>query len=466
MHPIRFSLAGKVSAIFGVCAILSAGISAALSRFDMTAWQVFALSLLPSLILGFWLLNRFLRPVRGVLQAITDGMRSFHDKDYGVRIAVERRDELGLLVSLYNEVGEILHRERKGIHQRELLLQTALDRSPAAIVLLNSLDRVVYANVEARRLFMGGERLKGVRFGEVLERCPPEMAQVLEERADGLFTVEHEGERETYHVSRRRFTLNGQPHALYLLRRLTAELGRQEAEIWKQVIRVISHELNNSLAPISSLAHSAEIISQDPDRAERLSGIFSSIRQNTEHLKEFLEGYARFARLPEPRRQPVSWKEFIGGLRAMHAFDLIGEPPAEDGYFDPGHMQQVLTNLLKNAAEASDGRAEVAVRISPASDGGTFIQVLDRGRGLSEEVMRGALLPFYSTKKGGAGLGLSLCREILEAHRGRIRIQNRDGGGTVVTCWLPPHDGGRRAGSTRSQQVRTAPSRPDAARKR
>jgi len=95
----------------------------------------------------------------------------------------------------------------------------------------------------------------------------------------------------------------------------------------------------------------------------------------------------------------------------------------------------------------------VAVRVAPASDGGTFIQVLDRGRGLSEEVMRRALLPFYSTKKGGAGLGLPLCREILEAHGGRIRIQNRDGGGTVVTCWLPPHDREKRASRPRGQRA-------------
>ena len=444
MRRIRFSLAGKISAIFGLCAILSTAIAAVLSRFDMTAWQVFVLSLAPSLSLGFWLLNRFLRPARETLQAITDGIRSFHDNDYSVRLTADRRDELGDLVALYNEVGEILHRERKGIRQRELLLQTALDHSPTAIVLVNPLDRVSYANVEARRLFMGGERLKGLRFSEMLERCPREMAQVLEEGVDGLFTVEHEGERETYHVSRRGFTLNGQPHGLYLLRRLTAELGRQEAETWKHVIRVISHELNNSLAPISSLAHSAEKLSLDRDQTERLAGIFSSIRKNTDHLKRFLEGYARFARLPEPRRQLVSWKEFIGRLRTIHDFDLIGEPPAEHGWFDPAHMQQVLTNLLKNAAEASDGRHETAVRIMPAGDGGTCIQVLDRGRGLSDEVMRRALLPFYSTKKGGAGLGLPLCREILEAHGGRIRIQNREGGGTVVTCWLPPHEVERR----------------------
>ena len=435
---MRFSLAGKISAIFGLCVLLSAAVSAFVSRFDMTWWQAFILSLVPSLALGLWLLDRFLRPVRSVLEAVGNGIRSFHDNDYSVRLGVKRRDELGELVGLYNEVGEILHRERKGIRQRELLLQTALDRSPAATVLVNPLDRVIYANVEARRLFMGGERLKGLHFTEVMERCPPEMAQVLEEGADGLFSVEHDGERETYHLSRRHFTLNGQPHGLFLLRRLTAELGRQEAEIWKQVIRVISHELNNSLAPISSLAHSAEQLSKDPERMDRLAGIFSSMRQNTENLKRFLEGYARFARLPQPRKQAVGWREFLDRMQGIHSFSVVGDPPPEGGWFDPSHMQQVLTNLLKNAVEASEGLAEVAVRIAPATDGGTVIQVMDRGRGLPDEVMRRALLPFYSTKKGGTGLGLPLCREILEAHGGRIRIQNREGGGTVVTCWLPP----------------------------
>jgi signal transduction histidine kinase len=106
-------------------------------------------------------------------------------------------------------------------------------------------------------------------------------------------------------------------------------------------------------------------------------------------------------------------------------------------------MQQALINLLKNAKEASDGGDGIEVRVDRLPDGVVRVQVLDRGRGMNEEVMRRALLPFYSTKPAGSGVGLPLCREIVEAHGGSWRIQSRSGGGTVVSFWLPPPSGPR-----------------------
>jgi signal transduction histidine kinase len=209
-------------------------------------------------------------------------------------------------------------------------------------------------------------------------------------------------------------------------------------EIWKKVIRIISHELNNSLAPISSLAHSGRLIASKTDQLHRLEPIYASIRERVDHLTRFLEGYARFARLPAPRRQLVDWREWLDGVRKLYQFELVGDPPAAPGYFDPAQLQQVLINLLKNAVEASVAGAEVRLGFDALPDGGVRVQVLDRGRGMSDEVMRQALLPFYSTKQSGAGVGLPLCREIIEAHGGWLRIQARGGGGTAVSFWLPP----------------------------
>ena len=107
------------------------------------------------------------------------------------------------------------------------------------------------------------------------------------------------------------------------------------------------------------------------------------------------------------------------------------------GYFDPAQIQQVMVNLFKNAVEASSDPPEITVRIDSTRGGGTFVQVLDRGRGMNEETLRKALLPFYSTKQTGSGLGLPLCREILEAHGGKLSLQLRPHGGLAVTCWLP-----------------------------
>lgn len=438
---LRTSLAGRITALFLLLLVLAGGAAAAAQTLGLAPWTTFLATLLVLLPLGAWGIHRMVRPLRVVLQGLVDGISSFRDRDFSVRLAYRRRDELGDLVRLYNAVGEILHEERKDLLQREILLATALDRSPAAILLVNQLGRVVYSNREARRLLMGGKRPEGMRFSELAAGCPPAMRDILSTRSDGIFTVPGEEDGETYHLSQRRFQINRRQHRLILLRRLTGELGRQEAESWKKVIRVISHELNNALAPVSSLVHSAELAAADPQRADRAREIFRTIGERLDHLQSFIEGYARFARLPRPRKGDVEWPKFLASLAEYPTLELEGELPAHPGWFDAAQMQQVLVNLVKNAIEASDGVAEVKLRVASSPETGTLLQVVDRGRGMDEETMKKALLPFYSTKKTGTGLGLPLCREIVEAHDGKLSLERNPEGGTTVTCWLP-HGGG------------------------
>jgi signal transduction histidine kinase len=198
----------------------------------------------------------------------------------------------------------------------------------------------------------------------------------------------------------------------------------------------MSHELNNSLAPISSLLHSARLIAQRPEHLDKLERVFATLEERTQRLHQFLEGYARLARLPRPRPVEVSWARFFEGLRALFPAVSFGPLPEAPGYFDPAQLEQVLLNLLKNAVEAGSAAGAVHVQVQP-SEGGWRVCVEDRGRGLSAEVLEHALLPFYSTKEKGSGLGLALCREIIEAHGGRLWLENREGGGARVSCWLP-----------------------------
>jgi nitrogen fixation/metabolism regulation signal transduction histidine kinase len=439
----RVSLAGKMTMILLVALVAGAGagVGIQLLPIELPPWFAILTALLVGLPLGAGLLSRTLRPIDVALEGLADGIRSFRDRDFSMRIASQRNDELGELARLYNMVGETLQSERAAVRERELLLQTALNRSPAAVILINQLDRVIYSNLEARRLMTGGQKLEGNRFGELRAGCPPAMREVLSSETDGIFTVHSDDQPETYHLSQRHFQLNRKRHTLIVLRRMTGELGRQEAEIWKKVIRVISHELNNSLAPISSLIHSAKVIVESPEHADRAEEVFSTIQERIDHLKGFLAGYARFARLPAPRKETVDWAEFLASLGEYPDLEVVGRLPEQQGWFDPGQMRHVFTNLLKNAEEASESRSETSLRIKADGDG-TYFQVLDRGRGMDEDTMKKALLPFYSTKRTGTGLGLPLCREIVEAHGGKLSLQQREGGGIVVTCWLPDGEGG------------------------
>ena len=330
---------------------------------------------------------------------------------------------------------ERVARTQADFRARLTLLEQVIDAAPQAIVVCDAEGAVVLANRTASDLFHRGRPLTGRRFKAVLAECPPDMAAAVESQADQLFTLDQpDGEPEAYLVSRPFFEVNTRRYTLYMVKHLTRELSRQEVAIWKKMIRVISHELNNSLAPASSLLHSARLIAGKPEHAQRLVRVFDALQERVEHLATFIEGYARFARLAPPEPGPVAWPRFMDEARAFYPFALRGELPGDAGWFDASQVQQALINLLKNAAEAGSEQTEVAVEIA---DGGVCVSVLDRGQGMSEKVRTQALLPFYSTKKSGTGLGLALVREIAEAHSGHVRIEARGGGGTAVHLWLP-----------------------------
>jgi len=293
---------------------------------------------------------------------------------------------------------------------------------------------IVYANLAARQLLAAGRKLEGHALSAVLETAAPALVEALARGGDGLFSAGEGEDEEVYHLARRDFSLNGRRHELLLLRQLTAELRRQEVQTWKKVIRVISHELNNSLAPLASLAHSgAELVRRG--QTERLPQILETIGERTRHLETFILGYARFAKLPTPRLERCAWDAFVARLASQVAFRLGGELPPEPAWIDVAQMEQALLNLLKNAHESGSRADDVELQIRRVQNL-VRIDVLDRGSGMNDAVLTNALVPFYSTKRSGTGLGLALAREIAEAHGGRITLNNREGGGLAVTLIL------------------------------
>lgn len=434
MKPFRF--ATRIRLAFLAALLAMAGAAALVVRWTSSPWIVLAVALAAGLTLGLWLLGRVLTPATRVLDALRDGVRGYKDHDFSLSLAVDRNDELGELVELYNSVGDVLREERSNLLQKELLLETVLESTPMAIVLTHR-DRIFFVNRAARELFVTGRRLEGQPFGRILEDCPPQMREVLESGRDALFSVEQAGEEEVYHVARRAFELNGQRHELTMLKHLTSELRRQEVDIWKKAIRTMSHEINNSLAPIASLARSARHILANPEHLDRLGSVLDVVEERSVHLRDFLDGYARFARLPAPVKREVEWGPFLEDLRGLFPFTLEGQPPARPSRFDPAQIQQVLINLLKNAQESGSPPGEIRVAAEALPDGGVRIKVMDRGAGMTDEGMRKALLPFYTSKPTGTGLGLPLCREIVEAHGGHLRLESREGRGITVVCRLP-----------------------------
>ncbi|MCB1560010.1 MAG: PAS domain-containing protein [Xanthomonadales bacterium] len=436
----RRSLAGRL-----LLHMLPVLMLALLLQWQLATWlddDVLALllGLIAALPLLLWATRRALGPPLSLFRSLAGTVNSYRDADYSFGIHWRSDDEIGDLVSAHNALGDTLREQRLDLVQRELLLDTMLQNTPVAMLLFDLADRVIYANLSARRLLNDGRRIEGMSLLQLLDGAPPALAEAMDRGGDGLFTVATaDGEDEDiYHLSRRGFRLNGRRHELVLLRHLTAELRRQEVQTWKKVIRVISHELNNSLAPVASLAHSgAELLRRG--QPERLAPVLTTIEERARHLERFIQGYARFAKLPIPQLERVSCTELVKRLKGQAVFSVDGDIPDAALRIDSAQIEQALLNLLKNAAESGGEVSEIRLRMRLVPDW-TRIEVLDRGSGMSSQVLANALLPFYSTKRDGTGLGLALAREIAEAHGGRLLLRNRDGGGLSVAVSLPAID--------------------------
>lgn len=434
MGVARLPLGLRLTALVVAHTLLAALLAAWLVRWLLPWAAVLAAAglLLPLLA---WQVQRQLVPVRALFRALAGAVTSYQDGDYSFGIRWQGRGELAELVDAHNRLGEVLRQQRNTLVQRELLLDTVVQNTPVAMVLVDPQHRIVLGNLAARRLLGHGRRLEGHDFDALLGDAPEPLREALARGGDGMFSVGEDDQEDIYHLSRRLFRLNGRRHELVLLRVLTAELRRQEVQTWKKVIRVISHELNNSLAPIASLAHSGgELLRRG--QHERLPAALATIEERARHLEGFIRDYARFAKLPAPRREPVGWARFLEQLRSQVDFNSGTFDPESVGRFDAAQLEQALINLLRNAHESGSAPGDVTLELRRIPDGWR-IDVLDRGPGMNEAVLAHALLPFYSTKRNGTGLGLALAREIAEAHGGRIALLNRDGGGLCVSVVLP-----------------------------
>ncbi len=439
-----FSLEGKLTAVLMLCSSIAVGLTVLavglLADPLLAAVLVAVLMLVPALVLS----RQLAHPVAQLIRTLSGSVTAFRDGDFSFSISNRRRDELGDLVDAHNELGRVLREQRQNLFQRELLLDTVVQNTPDALVLVEPNGHVVYANLAARALLNGGRAMNGERFETIVAEAAPEFAGALALGNDALFSVKLAQEDETFHLSQRAFKLQGRPHRMVMLRRMTRELSRQEVATWKKVIRVISHELNNSLAPIRSLSHSGRELARLGE-TQRLQVVFDTIEERARHLGGFIHGYAHFAKLPLPQPVAVEWVPFLDALARHSVFRLDGTPPAETARFDRAQVEQMLINLVKNAHESGSAQAEVELAVAMRGRD-LRIEVRDRGPGMSETVLANALLPFYSTKRSGSGLGLALAREISEAHGGRLLLANRDGGGLVVTVVLPQPASGRERG--------------------
>jgi two-component system, NtrC family, nitrogen regulation sensor histidine kinase NtrY len=392
------------------------------------------------LIVGGWL--GFAMAVRErvvfPLQTLSNLLGALREGDFSVRGRSPRPDDaLGEVMREVNTLGSTLREQRLGALEATTLLRTVMRDIDVAIFAFDERQRLRLVNRAGERLLsQPQERLLGQTAGEL------NMIACLEGPAYTTLTASFPGGAGRWGVRRNRIRERGLPLELVVISDLTQALSEQELQAWQRLVRVLGHELNNSLAPIKSIAGSLErILTRNPlpdDWREDMERGLHVITSRSESLSRFIGAYARLAKLPRPQLQPLEIADSVSRAASLETRLKVevepGPPVTVQG--DPDQLEQVLINLLRNAADASlasSGR----VTAGWGRDGAMLdVWVKDEGPGLSNTA--NLFVPFFTTKPGGSGIGLVLCRQIAEGHGGALTLENRkDGPGCVARLRLP-----------------------------
>ena len=392
---------------------------------------------------GTWAISTIMLREKVVrpLQTLSNMLAALREGDYSIRArGAERDDALGLAFLESNLLGETLRAQRLGAMEATTLLRTVMAEIDVAIFAFDDGGRLRLVNRAGERLIdLPAERMLGrtaanLGLGEYLEGDSPRTIDTTFGGTSGRWEVRRGG-----------FRQDGLPHMLLVIADVSKTLREQELVAWQRIVRVLSHEINNSLAPIKSLSGSMRALL---DRQPRPADLDADLRRaldviggRSEALVRFMSAYARLARLPAPNRGPVdvaAWVQRVAALESRLDVGVIAGPPMTI-LADGDQLDQMLINVIRNAVDASlETGGGVRVTWGRINEAVT-IRVVDDGMGLPES--GNLFVPFFTTKREGSGIGLVLSRQIAEAHGGTFALENRvDARGCVATITLPAPD--------------------------
>jgi len=397
---------------------------------SQTAWT------LTVLIIIFWLGFAISLRHRVVfsLQTLSNLLAAMREEDFSIRARGARSDDaLGEVMIEVNALSQTLREQRLGALEAAALLRTVIEEIDVAIFTFDNSHTLKLVNRAGERLLARpSERLLGFTAAEL------GLAGCIEGESARTVELSFPGGVGRWGLRRGSFRQDGLPHDLIVLSDLSRTLREEERQAWQRLIRVLGHELNNSLAPIQSVAQSMESNLQRAQIAtppstkidivlDDLRQGLAIIRSRTEALGRFMAAYARLARLPQPTLAPVDLRELVRRVAELETrvpVQVVESPPVTISA-DRDQLEQLLINLIRNAAEAVlEIGGEVLLKWS-LERSRVQLSIIDDGPGLSNTT--NLFVPFFTTKPGGSGIGLVLCRQIAEAHGGSLTLENRYG---------------------------------------
>nr|MBA2271583.1 PAS domain-containing sensor histidine kinase [Chthoniobacterales bacterium] len=361
------------------------------------------------------------------LQTMTNLLAALREGDYSIRARGARVDDaLGEVLLEINSLGETLRTQRLGAFEATALLRTIMAEIDVAVFTFDTEKRLRLVN-------RAGENLLGRSIDKLLNRRASELNLdvVLEADEDVPLTLNFMGGTGRWGVRRSSFRERGLPHELVVLTDLSRTLREEERNAWQRIVRVLGHELNNSLAPIKSIAGSLEALLRrqppPPDWQDDARSGLNVIATRAESLSRFMQAYARLARLPPPQKEVLKLEELVKRVVSLETRlpVRVAISPPVTMEADAAQLEQLLINILHNAVDASlETGGEVVIGWREISEC-VELYVRDEGHGIMNPT--NLFVPFFTTKPGGSGIGLALSRQIAEAHGGSLLLANRKG---------------------------------------
>ena len=396
-------------------------------------WAVTALIVALWLGCTYGLREQIARPLR----TISSMLAALRENDFSIRArGAGTRDPLSAVLYEVNLLADTLRTQRLDAQEATALLRAVMAEIDVAIFAFDEGQRLVLVNGF-------GERLLAHPAEELSGRTAEDLGLVGALQAEtGVKDISFPGASGRWEVRRRKFWQGGQPHEMLVLADVSQPLREQERQAWRRLIRVIGHELNNSLAPIKSIAGSLNALLGHPsppdDWRDDMQRGLSIIGSRADALGRFTTAYAQLARLPAPNIQPIPWSAFMQRVVALETRLPIQvcDSPEVTVPGDSDQLEQLLINIFRNAVDAArETGGGVRTRWTRLDDG-IEVSVEDDGPGLQST--GNLFVPFFTTKPGGSGIGLALSRQIAEAHGGSLNLHNRtDGRGARATLVLP-----------------------------
>jgi len=397
-------------------------------------WTLGGIVTLIWLIAAFMVRERIVRP----LQTVSNVLAALRERDYTLRARGSNpEDALGLLLLELNSLSDDMRAQRLGALEATALLRRVMEEIDVAIFAFDGSQRLQLVNRSGAALLarppeqlLGRDAADLGLAGALVGETPRVEALAFPDRAG------------RWEIRRGTFRQSGLPLQLLVLADVGRALSEEERQAWRRLIRVLSHELNNSLAPIKSIADSllGLIGKEGPssDQGEDLRKGLGVIASRSESLSRLMGAYARLARLPAPRLEPVAVQDWVRRVVALETRRSVAvrTGPSIVLQADGGQLDQLLINLVRNAVDATlEGGGSVEVGWE-ARNGRLDVWVQDDGPGLADTA--NLFVPFYTTKPAGSGIGLALSRQIAEAHGGTLTLVNRrDGRGCEARLSLP-----------------------------